>query len=80
MRKHAALGLPVICLAIIAAYAGLAFYRASKTGGGWVSLIAAWPYLLAGVATVAGVIVLFVWLAVYSDRHGYDRRAGRDRP
>jgi hypothetical protein len=40
----------------------------------------AWPYLLAGAATVAGVMTLFIWLAFYSDRRGYDQRAGRDRP
>jgi hypothetical protein len=79
MRKRIALVLPILCLAVIAAYAGWAFYRESGIGGGWGSLIGAWPYLFAAVATVAAVMVLFIRLAFYSDRHGYDQRAGRDR-
>jgi len=79
MHKRAALAVPIICLAIVAIYAGWAVHKASKLGAGWASLIGTWPYLLAGVATVVAVMVLFIWLAFYSDRRGYDRRAGRDR-
>lgn len=79
MHKRAAVGLPVACLAIIAAYAGWAAYKGSKIGGGWAGLAQAWPYLLAGVLTVSAVMILFIWLAFYSDRHGYDDRAGRDK-
>ena len=78
MRKAAALGLPIACFAALAGYAAWAAYKASRTGDGWAGVIDAWPYLLAGAATAAGVLILFIWLAFYSDRHGYDRRAGRD--
>jgi hypothetical protein len=79
MRKHPSLGLLTACLAGIVAFAAWAFYRGSKLGGGWTSLIPVWPYLLAGVLTFAAVLGLFVWLAFYSDRRGYDARAGHDR-
>jgi hypothetical protein len=79
MRKHPSLGLLVVYLAAIVAYATWALYRGSKIGDGWASLLQAWPYLLAGVLTVAAVLGLFVWLALYSDKHGYDARAGRKK-
>jgi hypothetical protein len=60
MRKRPSLGVLVVCLAAIVAYATWAFYRAPKIGGGWASLLQAWPYLLAGVLTVAAVLGLFV--------------------
>jgi hypothetical protein len=79
MRKRAALALPIVCFATVAAYAAWAFYKVSKSNSGWASVLHVWPYLLAGVATVAAVMILFIRLAFYSDRHGYDQRAGRDR-
>jgi hypothetical protein len=78
MRKHAAIALPMACLAIIAACAGWAFYRGAKLGDGWAGVLQVWPYLAVGVLTVVVVMALFLWLAFYSDRHGYDERAGRD--
>jgi hypothetical protein len=80
MRKPAAIGLLVVCYAALAALAAWAFYAGSKVYGGWTSLVHAWPYLLAGVATVAVVTGLFVWLAFYSERRGYDDRAGVNKP
>ena len=77
MRKHPSLGLLVTCFAGIAAFAVWAFYQGSKHGG-WASLTPVWPYLLAGLLTFAAVLGLFVWLAFYSDRHGYDARAGHE--
>jgi cation transporter-like permease len=79
MRKHPSLGLLVTCLAAVVLFAAWAFYRGSRLGGGWTSLFEAWPYLLAGVLTFAAVLGLSVRLAFYSDRHGYDDRAGRPR-
>ena len=79
MRKYTSLGLPVACFVAIALFATWVFYRGSKLGGGWTSLFQVWPYLLAGVLTFAAVLGLFVWLAFYSDRHGYDERAGQNR-
>jgi hypothetical protein len=78
MRKHPSLWLFFPCLAAIAAYAGWVFYRASAPDPGWAALGHAWPFLLAGVLTVAVVIGFFVWLALYSDKRGYDARVGRD--
>jgi hypothetical protein len=80
MRKHPSLWLFAVCLAAIAGYGGWAFYRGSEADGGWTSLLQAWPYLLAGVLTFAACLGLFVWLALYSDKHGYDARIGRDKP
>jgi len=48
-------------------------------GGGWSSLFHVWPYLLAGALTVAAVTGLSIWLAFYSEKRGYDERAGQDR-
>jgi cation transporter-like permease len=79
MRKHPSLILLVTCLAVIVAYATWAVYQGSKTGGGWTSLVHAWPYLLAGILTVAAVLGVFVWLALYSDRRGYDERVSRNK-
>jgi hypothetical protein len=79
MRKRTSLWLLVACYAALAAFAAWAFYRGSGTGDGWTSLLQAWPYLLAGVLTVAAVTGLFVWLAFYSERRGYDERTGLRR-
>jgi hypothetical protein len=77
MRKHALLlGLPLAFLAAFAAYAGWAVYEGSKIGSGWTGPLSVWPYLLAGALTVGAAIGLFVWLAFYSERRGYDKRAG----
>jgi len=38
----------------------------------------AWPFLVAGVLTKAVVISVFAWLALYSDKRGYDARVGHD--
>jgi hypothetical protein len=78
MRKHASLAVLVACYAGLAAYAAWAFYAGSKVGGGWSAVVHVWPYLLAGVLTVAAVTGLFVWLAFYSEKRGYDERAARD--
>jgi hypothetical protein len=82
MRRHAplfGLGLVLACLAAFAVYGGWAFYAGSNIGDGWVGPLSVWPYLLAGGLTVAAVIALFVWLASYSERRGYDDRAGLDK-
>lgn len=81
MRRRPALfiGLILLGLALVAAYVVWAIYAASKIGFGWQGLHAAWPYLLAGVLTVACAIGGFVWLAFFSERRGYDDRAGLDR-
>jgi hypothetical protein len=79
MRKNPSLALLAVCLAAVVGYAIWAFSRDSSIGGGWTSLSQTWPYLLAGVLTVAAVLGLFVWLALYSDRRGYDARVGRKR-
>ena len=78
MRKHPSLWLFFLCLVVAAAYAGWMFYGASAPDPGWTALGHAWPYFLAGVLTVAVVTGFFVWLAVYSDKRGYDARVGRD--
>jgi hypothetical protein len=65
----------LVALAAIAAYIGWAFHAASEIGFGWAGLRPALPYLLAGVVTVECVIAAFVWLALFSERRGYDDRA-----
>jgi hypothetical protein len=78
LRKHPSLWLFLACLAGFAAYAAWVFHKSSAPDAGWTALRHAWPFLLAGVATVAAVIGFFVWLAVYSDKKGYDARIGHD--
>jgi hypothetical protein len=79
MRKSASIGLLAASYAALAGYAAWAFYKDREAGGGWTSLFHAWPYLLAGVLTVAAVTGLFVWLAFWSERRGYDKRTGLDK-
>jgi uncharacterized membrane protein len=80
MRKHPSLFLLAACLVAIVVFAAWAFYRGRNFAGGWALVGQVWPYLLAGVLTFAAVLGLFVWLALYSDRRGYDARAGKDEP
>ena len=68
-------GLFLLGLAAFAAWAAWAVNEGSKVGLDWTGLGSAWPYLIAGVLTVAGVIAAFVWLAFFSERRGYDDRA-----
>lgn len=75
-RRALVLTLSFLGLAAVATYVAWAFYAASKVGLGWAGLRSAWPYLFAGSLTVAAVIVGFVWLAFFSERRGYDDRAG----
>lgn len=78
MRKHPSLWLLFAVWAAIAGYAAWVFHQAATPDAGRAALRHAWPFLLAGVVIVAAAIGVFVWLAVYSDKHGYDARAGRD--
>ncbi len=77
-RRALVLSLVFVAVAAFAAYFGWAFYAGSKIGLGWAGLPRALPFLLAGVVTVEAVIGAFVWLAFYSERRGYDDRAGMD--
>ena len=74
MRRHRAIIALVVLIALAgaAAYVAWAAMAASKLGAGWAGLDSAWPYLLAGVLTVAVVIAGFLRLASFSDRKGYD--------
>ena len=72
-------GLALVALAVIAAYVAWAAYAGGKVGLGWAGLRSAWPYLLAGVLTVACVIAAFVRLAFFSDRSGFDDSADVNR-
>jgi len=74
LRRVLALVIVLVALAAIAAYVGWAFHAASRIGFGWTGLRPALPYLLAGVFTVECVIAAFVWLALFSERRGYDDR------
>ncbi len=68
-------GLFLLGLAAFAAYAAWAVHAGSKVGLDWTGLGSAWLFLIAGVLTVACVIAVFVWLAFFSERRGYDDRA-----
>jgi hypothetical protein len=78
-RQVLVLVLLFVAVATVAAWLTWAFQAGARIGLGWTGLRSALPYLLAGVATVEVVIVAFVWLAFYSQRHGYDDRAGMDQ-
>jgi len=79
MRKHPSLVLLAACLVGIGLFAAWAFTRGARFAGGWAIMHQVWPYILAGVLTFAAVLGGFVWLALYSDRRGFDTRAGHDR-
>ncbi len=72
----------LLALAGVAAYVGWTVGAASKLGAGWAGLDTAWPYLLAGVLTVAVAIAGFLRLAFWSQNRGYDDRVdtGRGKP
>jgi hypothetical protein len=74
MRKQRPLyaAITLVALTAVAAYVVWASYAGAKEGLGWVGLKSAWPYLLAGVFTVACVIAGFVRLAFFSEKRGYD--------
>ena len=64
----------LIAVAGAAAYIAWAAHAASKLGAGWAGLDTGWPYLLAGVLTVAVAIAGFVRLAFWSQSSGFDDR------
>ena len=70
----------VIAVIAVLALVGVGLYivwavgAASKLGAGWAGLDTAWPYLLAGVLTVAVAIAGFLRLAFWSQSRGYDDR------
>jgi hypothetical protein len=81
MRKHLLpLALLFAALAGVAAYAAFALYQNTRMGFGWAGVVPVLPYVIAGTLTVGAVIVVFLWLAGYSERRGYDDRARSDRP
>jgi hypothetical protein len=82
MRWRQALGIALLFAAIaaVAAYLTWAFRAGSRIGPSWATMLPYLPYLFAGVVTVEIVIGGFVWLAIYSERRGYDDRAGVDPP
>ena len=80
MRNHLLIWIAVLsAIAVAGTYVGWAVVTASKLGDGWAGLGSAWPYLLAGVLTVAAAIAGFLWLARFSQSHGYDDRPEIDR-
>jgi hypothetical protein len=81
MSKRAILigSLALLAVAAVCAYVVWAVSAASRLGAGWAGLSSAWPYLLAGVLTVAVAIAGFLRLAFYSQSRGYDDRADIDR-
>ena len=70
--------LALLVLAGVVAYVVWAARAASKLGEGWAGLGSAWPYLLAGVLTVAAAIAGFLRLAFFSQSRGYDDRPEHD--
>jgi fatty acid desaturase len=66
-------------IAAFAAFAAWGFHQSVEGGFDWTGVGPVVPYLLAGTLTVGAVIVVFVWLAGFSERRGYDRRAASDR-
>jgi len=59
-------------LGAFGAFAVWAFHAAGRLGGGWSDLVPIWPYVLGGVLMVGVLTAALMWLAFYSDRHGYD--------
>jgi hypothetical protein len=75
MHKRTAIS-AIVTIAALAAFAIFVGWATGRMDLGWAGLRSAWPYLLAGIVTVAVVIAGFVRLAFFSDRHGFDDRAG----
>jgi len=57
---------------LFAAFTGWAFYTSEGLSGGWESLGAILPMVIAGLVVVGGLTGVLMWLAFYSSRHGYD--------
>jgi hypothetical protein len=73
MRRHAlVVGLALLGLAALAAFAGWAFFAVSQVGGGWRGLAPIWPFVLGAVVVVAILSGGLMWLAFYSANHGFD--------
>ena len=80
MRRHPLLALLILIAgAAVLAYAGWAIATGAGLGQGWAELGSAWPFLLAGVATVGVAIAGFLRLAFFSEQHGFDDRADINR-
>jgi uncharacterized RDD family membrane protein YckC len=63
--------LGMLALAVFLAWA---IYMVGRGGGGWGGLGPVWPYV-AGAAVVTGALTaVFMWLAFYSSKRGYDDR------
>jgi Zn-dependent protease with chaperone function len=69
----------LVAIAAVCAYVAWAVSAAGKLGAGWAGLDTAWPFLLAGMITVALAIAGFLRLAFFSQSHGYDDRADTDQ-
>ena len=73
MRKHAVvLGLTFLALAAFSVFAGWTFFSGSRLADGWRTLGPKWPYVVGGMAVLAALTVVLLWLAFYSARHRYD--------
>ena len=73
MRRPLTLATAVVTLLACVAWA---VFLVHSSGLDWAGFQQAWPYLLAGVLTVAAATGAAVWLAYFSERRGYDDRAG----
>ncbi len=60
-------------LAVMAALMGWALYASETLSGGWEELRPVAPIIVVGVLVVGGLTGGLIWLAFYSDRHGYDK-------
>ena len=70
----------LIGVTLLTGYCVWAGQADARIGLGWQGLSSAWPFLLAGVLTIAVVVVLFARLMVISAKRGYDDRANPHDP
>jgi hypothetical protein len=80
MQRHPLIVvLTFVGLAGFSLLAGWAFFSGSNLSDSWRTLAAVWPYLLVAAVITAAFAGLFMWLAFYSTRNGYDDRIDPDR-
>ena len=81
MKRFAPWLLLVLALAGVAGFFGWAFYASGGlVGAGDEGMTLVWIIFVAGVLVTGGLTGLFMWLAFFSSRRGYDEQFDVNAP